>query len=233
METTIVRSRRAAAPSVAHTTILVATARPAVRHYFTQLATHRNQRFVVRQVPVDPASAAGDAIAGAALALLDPALDAGSAILLCSALRARRADLPIAAIQCCPGSPPLAQLVMLLRAGATGLLSLDLSDDELARTLDALLGGHAILSVRLPAGEAGLLQAIMTGRAPAQPDTPQLTERARTLLQLLTQGHGDKQLARALGISPNTVKEHVARWCRATGSPNRTALAAWAARHGF
>jgi DNA-binding NarL/FixJ family response regulator len=52
-----------------------------------------------------------------------------------------------------------------------------------------------------------------------------LTERQREVLQRLTQGSSNKQIARDLGLSENTVKVHVAAILRALGASNRTEAA--------
>jgi DNA-binding CsgD family transcriptional regulator len=58
-----------------------------------------------------------------------------------------------------------------------------------------------------------------------------LTTREFEVLQLLTSGKANKDIAEALFISTHTVAVHVARVLEKTGQPNRTAAAAFAARH--
>jgi len=60
--------------------------------------------------------------------------------------------------------------------------------------------------------------ARLTGRPPAAPFEPNekalrylgISGREREVLELLAAGHSNKEIARLLGISPNTVKTHVA-----------------------
>jgi DNA-binding CsgD family transcriptional regulator len=60
--------------------------------------------------------------------------------------------------------------------------------------------------------------ARLTGRRPAEPFTPNekamrylgISARESKVLELLAEGHSNKEIARLLGISPNTVKTHVA-----------------------
>jgi DNA-binding NarL/FixJ family response regulator len=68
----------------------------------------------------------------------------------------------------------------------------------------------------------------------ASPDDPGvLTERQREVLQRLTQGSSNKQIARDLGLSENTVKVHVAAILRALGASNRTEAALQARELGI
>ena len=49
-----------------------------------------------------------------------------------------------------------------------------------------------------------------------------ITEREREVLQLLAAGRSNKEIARHLGLSPNTVKTHVARLFGKLGAARRT-----------
>ncbi|MBN2972768.1 PAS domain S-box protein [Roseomonas aeriglobus] len=74
-------------------------------------------------------------------------------------------------------------------------------------------------------------------RAP-QPDETgvglnDLTAREREVLALICRGLDDKSIARTLGVSGNTVRNHVARIYGKIGVHRRTAAAAWARARGF
>ncbi len=74
-------------------------------------------------------------------------------------------------------------------------------------------------------------------RAP-QPDEngagiDDLTPREREVLAQICRGLDDKSIARALGVSGNTVRNHVARIYSKIGVNRRTAAAAWARARGF
>jgi DNA-binding NarL/FixJ family response regulator len=69
------------------------------------------------------------------------------------------------------------------------------------------------------------------GRAlPAPPAAPpagaQLPPRAAEVARLVCRGRSNKEIARDMGISDQTVKGHVASLCRRFGALNRTELAA-------
>jgi DNA-binding NarL/FixJ family response regulator len=57
-------------------------------------------------------------------------------------------------------------------------------------------------------------------------DHPALSERQRQIVELLAQGLTTKEICRKLGISPNTVKTHIASIFRALGVRNRTQVVA-------
>ena len=60
-----------------------------------------------------------------------------------------------------------------------------------------------------------------------------LTPRAREVLGLLAQGLGDEDIADKLGISRNTVKNHVSAIYRVIGMRRRSALVVWARERGL
>ena len=60
-----------------------------------------------------------------------------------------------------------------------------------------------------------------------------LTPRAREVLGLLAQGLGDEDIADKLGISRNTVKNHVSAIYRVVGTRRRSALVVWARERGL
>jgi DNA-binding NarL/FixJ family response regulator len=60
-----------------------------------------------------------------------------------------------------------------------------------------------------------------------------LTARETEVLRLVAQGATDGEIARVLSISVKTVHKHVASVLGKTDSPNRTAAAAFALRHGL
>ncbi|MCW4460746.1 response regulator transcription factor [Sphingomonas sp. BT-65] len=86
-----------------------------------------------------------------------------------------------------------------------------------------------------------LIGARVLGRsAPPRPDgnpaaqaSLGISEREMTVLRELAAGHANKQIARNLGISPNTVKTHVARLFEKLGASRRTEALARARELGL
>jgi DNA-binding NarL/FixJ family response regulator len=93
-----------------------------------------------------------------------------------------------------------------IRAGARGYLLKDAGHDEIRRGIEALAGGEALFG-------AGVAQRMVGFFARAdQRDIkpfPELTDRERDVLQELARGSNNATIARHLGISLKTVRNHV------------------------
>lgn len=63
-------------------------------------------------------------------------------------------------------------------------------------------------------------------------DVPPLSPRERRVLDLLAEGHSNKEIARELGVSANTVKTHLANLYAKLGARRRTEAVAAARRNG-
>ncbi len=92
---------------------------------------------------------------------------------------------------------------------------------EVATVLAAL----AFLAAGIWIGRASLARP--SAGSPAGPNTAaqrafDLTPRELAILEQLAEGLSNKQIARRLSISPNTVKTHIARILRKLGADNRT-----------
>ena len=114
---------------------------------------------------------------------------------------------------------------------------------------DADLGGSAV--AHLPLDGAGpltsqhdvsalivLLQAPARGAELAPPTVapvalPQLTDRERQILALLSTGASNQGIGGQLGISPHTVRTHVQNLLGKLDVDSRLAAAAQARRHGL
>jgi DNA-binding NarL/FixJ family response regulator len=95
-----------------------------------------------------------------------------------------------------------------MRAGARGYLLKGAGLDEIERAVRAVAGGDAIFG---PAVAARITQFFAAGqRAPARtPAFPELSDREREVLELLADGRTNPEIARALFLSPKTVRNHV------------------------
>jgi DNA-binding NarL/FixJ family response regulator len=91
-----------------------------------------------------------------------------------------------------------------LRAGARGYILKEAAEAEILHAIEAVAAGEAILG----AGVAGRLRGFFT--APATPKPfPELTERERTILELIAAGSSNAEIARALTLSEKTVRNYV------------------------
>jgi LuxR family maltose regulon positive regulatory protein len=77
---------------------------------------------------------------------------------------------------------------------------------------------------------SGSAPSASTPRTPAASDTP-LSERELQVIELVAQGQSNKVIARALGLSPHTVKRHMARILDKTGQSSRGQVADWHRSH--
>lgn len=75
------------------------------------------------------------------------------------------------------------------------------------------------------------LDEAMQADHPAPPPTHHLTPRERQVLVRVAEGHSDKKIAQALGISPGTVGKHVAVLLGKLELHNRVELTRWAVDH--
>jgi DNA-binding NarL/FixJ family response regulator len=66
-----------------------------------------------------------------------------------------------------------------------------------------------------------------TSRSEANPALPTLTKREKTIINLVSSGAKNKEIADKLHISPNTVKTHIYSIFRKTSSRNRIELITW------
>lgn len=117
-----------------------------------------------------------------------------------------------------------------IEAGATGYLLKDASRDDILRTIRRVLSGDAFFD--------GPLVARLLKRAATKPQTnasalKTLTVREREVLSKVAEGLTNKEIGRALKISPGTVKIHVERIIAKLGAGDRTQAAVMAVRGGL
>lgn len=72
----------------------------------------------------------------------------------------------------------------------------------------------------------------MAQREKSSPTGVELTARETQVLRLIAMGLANLEIAEALEISIETVKEHVQNLLRKLGLGDRTQAAVWALRHG-
>jgi DNA-binding NarL/FixJ family response regulator len=99
-----------------------------------------------------------------------------------------------------------------IRAGASGYLLKDIPLDEVAEAVRAVHGGQSLIS---PSMAGKLLTEFATlakrdaDERPQQLPAPKLTDREMQVLKLVARGMNNRDIAKALFISDNTVKNHV------------------------
>ena len=101
-----------------------------------------------------------------------------------------------------------------IRAGASGYLLKDLPLDEVADTVRAVHGGQSLINpsmaAKLLTEFAGLARRDEEEAERAAPvPAPRLTDREMQVLKLVARGMNNRDIAKELFISENTVKNHV------------------------
>lgn len=93
-----------------------------------------------------------------------------------------------------------------LEAGAAGYLLKEASEEELLRAVRAVAAGESVLHPSI----ARKVMARFSAQAPAEMDlTEDLSPRELEVLRAAARGGSNKDIARALGISPRTVQVHL------------------------
>ena len=103
-----------------------------------------------------------------------------------------------------------ADLYDAIKAGASGYLLKEISIDEVAAAIRAVHGGQSMIS---PSMASKLLTefASMVKKTDEKPPAaqPRLTEREMEVLRLVAKGKNNRDIAKELFISENTVKNHI------------------------
>ena len=129
-----------------------------------------------------------------------------------------QAAAPAAKIVVVTGSQDDALLLDLLAMGIDGFVPKTCGSAIVLAALDLVLAGGRYL----PARVADLAdRGHVAGHAARETKEP-VTPRQREILELVAQGMSNKEIARALAISPATVKTHVAQAIAVVGGVNRT-----------
>jgi two-component system nitrate/nitrite response regulator NarL len=99
-------------------------------------------------------------------------------------------------------------LAAALRTGVRGYLLKDMAPDDVVDAIRRVAGGEMVVAPAMTMKMIGILQHGEKEQA-GQNALKQLTEREREILQLLAGGESNKSIAKTLGISNDTVKQHV------------------------
>jgi len=141
--------------------------------------------------------------------LMDIRMPKSSGIEAC---RAMKAVAPSSKIVMLTISDEEEDLFEAIRAGASGYLLKDIPLDEVADVVRAVHGGQSLIN---PSMAAKLLTEFATlnkrdqeERAEQVP-APKLTDREMQVLKLVAKGMNNRDIAKELFISENTVKNHV------------------------
>jgi DNA-binding NarL/FixJ family response regulator len=118
-----------------------------------------------------------------------------------------------------------------VKSGAKGYLLKDLEAPQFFEALDAIDRGEAVIPTRLAGNLLDEFRSKSRGAGEAEPGDA-LSPREREVLDHVSQGLTNKEVAERLYISENTVKYHMKNILDKLHLRNRSQVIAWAARQG-
>lgn len=140
-----------------------------------------------------------------------------------------RSELPGSAVVMFSSYDNPTYIARAVALGAAGYLVKSASREEILSAIRRAASGEALWSRE---GLRKVSGALATPRAAAELDAP-LTKRESEVLKQLALGLSNKEIAQALDISYETVKEHVQHILRKLAVADRTQAAVWAVRKGL
>jgi DNA-binding NarL/FixJ family response regulator len=158
--------------------------------------------------------------------LLDIRMDDGDGLTALGRIKLDHPDLPILMLSTYDNPTYVARAVAL---GASGYLLKGSSRERLITAIQTAAKGESAWAREELRRVTG---ALSTPRLAADIEVP-LTKRESEVLRQLAFGLTNKEIAQALGISYETVKEHVQHILRKVGVSDRTQAAVWAVRKGL
>lgn len=153
--------------------------------------------------------------------LLDVHLPGGGGRFVIEGVRRKNRKIAFLALS---ASDAAGDVLGVVRAGASGYVTKNVTPAELTDAIAAVAAGEAVFSPRL----AGFLLEEFSGMRPADPELDLLSDREREVLQLIARGYTYREAAEELFISTKTIESHVSSVLRKLQLSNRNELTRWA-----
>jgi len=128
------------------------------------------------------------------------------------------------------GQPKADWLSRALRAGVRAVLPREVTPEQVSAALEAAVAGLVVVH---PSEVGAVLPASTALSSPVHELPEPLTPREREVLQMISAGLGNKEIAGKLSISDHTVKFHVASILGKLGASSRTEAVSIGIRHGL
>lgn len=160
------------------------------------------------------------------VALLDVRMPQADGLAVLAQLRAER---PATAIVMFSSYDNPTYIGRAMALGAVGYLLKSASGDAIIQAVRRAAAGETLWSSE---SRRQVSAALATERAPAEIDAP-LTKREAEVLRHMALGLSNKEIAQALEITADTVKEHVQHILKKLALADRTQAAVWAVRMGI
>ena len=157
--------------------------------------------------------------------LLDVHLPGGGGTEVMKQVHQRHPDIKFLALSV---SDAAEDVIGVIRAGARGYVTKNISGTELIDAINRVADGDAVFSPRL-AGFVLDAFAATTDVAEVDEDLDRLSQREREVLRLIARGYTYKEVGKALFISVKTVETHVSAVLRKLQLSSRHELTKWAA----
>jgi len=143
-------------------------------------------------------------------------------------LRGAKPGVKILALECRCGSE---QFSLAIKAGADGFLTREAQPVDVVDALHRIVRGETYLS---PAIVTRMVNTYVLGGADTSTEDPYqtLSERSREVLRLAAYGHTNREIARTLHLSEQTVHSHRATIMEKLGFHDRVELLRYALRRG-
>ena len=160
-------------------------------------------------------------------AVLDVRLPDGDGISVCRELRSRMPDLACLMLTSFDDEDALLDAIM---AGAAGYVLKQIKGSDLVSAVRTVATGQSMLD---PATTARLMHSLRDLEAAKPPEDERLavlSERERSVLDLIGEGLTNRQIAKRLYLSEKTVKNHISRLLGKLGVERRVQAAVIAAQ---
>ena len=167
-------------------------------------------------------------IPGLDLILLDLFMPGANGFQLLSKVCGTAAGVPVVVLS---ASESVEHVRKALDSGAAGFVPKSADRELMLSALRLVLAGGIYVPAEVM--QSAGWSSVAAAGAPPSGEPAALTARQQDVLRLLGRGLSNKQIARALALSENTVKAHVASVLRQLGASNRTEAVVRAQEQGF